>query len=619
MTHFNDTLKTNPLQSRADWVAALEDLLDPVYALMAAEAKQGRVRLGVSGSVYNEPRREVEGFMRTLWGVGPLCSTSARAKQYRQYFEPATAGILAGIDPDSPFYWGELEDYDQLFVEMGALATFLILTRDFFYQQLPVAQQRQLYAWLNQINQHTIPKNNWLFFRVLVNTFFQYAGLTIPEGQPQADLDALDSYYLADGWYFDGYKNQIDYYIPFGMQYYQVLYSALAYDPSEPHVAKFKARAAVFGQTFKDWFVKDGTAVPFGRSQTYRFAQAGWWAVAALAHTPLEGMTAAEAKYLLSANLHQWFNRPIFSSDGLLTVGYGYSNLVMAEGYNAPGSPYWALKSFIHLALPDDDPFWTLPETVPAFPERALNPHARMLLIHSADGQELQDFTAGQHSHEHAQGESKYEKFVYSTTFGFSVKKGSVLPKQGAFDNTLAVSESAIDFRTVFGYADYAVHSDYVYGKWQPWPDVMIKTFIVPLYPWHLRLHVIETARPLNLIEGSFSAPIGGQILPVALPQAGVFYQSAVGTVGILALSPQWQAQLEQPEPNTNMLYPLTKLPELTASLQPGHYQLAAACLGAAHDQTAGPQPVAMSLVGKQLTFTVGSAQKTVTLRELND
>ena len=43
----------------------------------------------------------------------------------------------------------------------------------------------------------------------------------------------------------------------------------------------------------------------------------------------------------------------------MLTIGYGYPQQYMAEQYNAPGSPYWGLKVFLLLALPDDHPFWT--------------------------------------------------------------------------------------------------------------------------------------------------------------------------------------------------------------------------------------------------------------------
>lgn len=41
----------------------------------------------------------------------------------------------------------------------------------------------------------------------------------------------------------------------------------------------------------------------------------------------------------------------------------------LPEGYNGPGSPYWAFKTFILLAVPKDHPYWQA-ETQPiSFPE----------------------------------------------------------------------------------------------------------------------------------------------------------------------------------------------------------------------------------------------------------
>lgn len=54
--------------------------------------------------------------------------------------------------------------------------------------------------------------------------------------------------------------------------------------------------------------------------------------------------------------------RPIRDPAGLLTLGYGYAQPALAEQYNAPGSPYWALKAFLPLAVPAEHPFWTSPE-----------------------------------------------------------------------------------------------------------------------------------------------------------------------------------------------------------------------------------------------------------------
>lgn len=602
----------NPLKTRQDLEQALLDLVQPVYRLMEQQGKQGRVHLGDSGSVYNQEKQEIEGFLRTLWGLGPLFSHPNKIHRYPALFAQVKAGILAGTNPNDSEYWGKLQDYDQLFVEMGALATFLILTKESCYDHFSATEKEQLCHWLNQINQHTIPPTNWLFFRILVNTFFEIAGYPFPAEQLEADLAEIQRYYLAEGWYFDGYENQIDYYIPFGMQYYGLLYAQLTPNQDAPYASVFRQRAAEFAATFKDWFARNGAALPFGRSLTYRFAQSGFFAAAAFANQGFIGLSQAEGKYLLLNNMRYWFQQPIFTTDGLLSIGYAYPNLVMAEGYNAPGSPYWAFKNFVLLALPEDDSFWQLPETCPIFSKQVVNPYSRMLLVHSDDGQELQAFTSGQHSHEHAHGQAKYEKYVYSTTFGFSVPKGSVLPKQGAFDSTLAVAEQATDYKTAFGFQDYQVHEGYLYNLWQPWNDVTIKTFVIPCYPWHIRIHQIDTKRSLHLLAGSFSAPKDGQVFNASQL---AYAETSVGTTGIKLFTPG-NCEVTQPEPNTNLLYPQTYLPQAHFEVAPGNKTIVLACLGNANKSFAAAPEIDVTFTGQKVIYRLAGKEHILSLTE---
>ena len=78
---------------------------------------------------------------------------------------------------------------------------------DICYQE----QRQHLFHWLNQINEHDMPKNNWRFFRVLVNIGFLNVGLPADEARLASDLEELESHYCADGWYFDK-PAQRDYY-----------------------------------------------------------------------------------------------------------------------------------------------------------------------------------------------------------------------------------------------------------------------------------------------------------------------------------------------------------------------------------------------------------------------
>ena len=96
---------------------------------------------------------------------------------------------------------------------------------------------------------------------------------------------------------------------------------------------------------------------------TYRFACAGYFA--ALAFADEEALPWGEIKGYYLRHLRWWARHPIVDRSGVLTVGYGYANLFMSENYNSAGSPYWALKAFLPLALPKIHPFWTLKRRPP--------------------------------------------------------------------------------------------------------------------------------------------------------------------------------------------------------------------------------------------------------------
>lgn len=114
----------------------------------------------------------------------------------------------------------------------------------------------------------------------------------------------------------------------------------------------YKERATEFAKTFIYWFDEDGEALPYGRSLTYRFAQAAFWGACILAD--IRPFSLGVMKGILIRNIENWLSKNIFDTSGILSVGYDYSNLLMAEHYNAHGSPYWGLKAYIFLMLSDD-------------------------------------------------------------------------------------------------------------------------------------------------------------------------------------------------------------------------------------------------------------------------
>jgi len=634
----------NPLRTRGDLMRAFEQLSDPLRPYYS-EGK-ARLELGVTGTSYSAEAAGMEGFSRVLWGMVPYLAGGGSADGL---WEDCLQGIANGTDPDHPEYWGDVGDYDQRLVEMAAFGFALALVPERIWEPLGERERRNLYEWLNQINRHPVYDCNWLFFHVLVNMGFRRSGLPYDGEQMEANLRRIDAFYLGGGWYSDGVGGHADYYVPFALHYYGLLYAKLMGAEDPERARTYRDRAALFAGDFIRWFAADGSSLPYGRSLAYRFSQSAFWS--ALAFADADVWPPGVLKGLVLRGLRYWFRQPIFDRSGVLTIGYAYPNLVMAEQYNSPGSPYWALKTLLPLALPEDHPFWAaeelpLPasETEPmSAAQLSVQRPAHLVLCRQADRDHVAAFNAGHpSSNEHAHTSAKYEKFAYSTAFGFSVPKAEWGLAQGAFDSMLALSEAGDNlYRVRRRNEETSIGDDgALYARWRPWPDVEVRTWIVPGLPWHVRVHRIETARRLDVAEGGFAlgvredfrseksedgtkemagtdagsgeeagaesagrtdAESGAEAgtwtatQPGAGPEAnfpadagmgaGTLTAHAVasgslGTSGIRGLFGYDGAELVRAQPNTNVLHPRTVIPTLQARLEPGIHWLAAEIFG---------------------------------------
>ncbi len=571
-------IQTNPLKTRADFASAASQMLTPLLPFLSAGC--ARLHLGETGAVYPADIAEMEAFSRPLWAIVPMLAANDPAAE--PLWERWREGMKNGADPDHPEYWGEIGPYDQRMVEMAVMGMALCLVPERFLGDLDARAQDNVCRWLDQINAHDMPKNNWRFFRVLVNCGFLLCGRPCDEARLAEDLALIESHYEGQGWYYD-YETQRDYYTPWAFHYYGLIYAIAMKDRDPERAGRFMERARLFAPQFAAWFAADGAALPFGRSLTYRFAQGAFFAAMAAAGVEAPGLGMGEIKHLLLSNLRWWLQKPIFTPSGVLTVGYGYPNLIMGEGYNAFGSPYWAMKTFAPLMLPEDHPFWTCEEKPYTPPPRVLEDMARMLIVRDEENLHVQAFTAGQHCKEHAHDEAKYEKFVYSTAFAFSVPKSAKLYKCGAFDSMLAVSEDGVSYHARYGCESFQLTQTEVSSVWRPFAGVRIETRVIPLGDWHVRVHRVETDRALQVAEGGFAIRReDGHIRPHE--EAGEDYavvEAPWGVSGVRAITGFASAQITAPEPNTNLLYPRTLLPTLTAAIPAGRTTLVSAVLGA--------------------------------------
>lgn len=600
------------MKTKEEFSGAFQKIVQP--AINAVDSKHpGLLNIGSAGAIYSKKTREAEGFLRLLWGYGPFYSKRPVDDTFKQLMK----GICEGVDPISPDYWGKIGHVDQLMVEMAPLAVFLIMNKEKVEATASEKEYQQIADWMNQINAFDTAQNNWLFFRILVNVCLHKNYERDTFAQIEKDFAKIETFYLGNGWYYDGVKVQIDYYISFAIHYYSLLYAVLFAEEDPQRSKQLKERAAAFAETFQHWFDDVGRGIPFGRSLTYRFAQSSFWS--AMLFAKVEGFDTKKSKQLLSKNLAFWLSQDIFSSDGLLRVGYCYDDLVMSEEYNAPGSPYWALKAFLVLALPEDDPVWSMEaidSEVTESVEHTLIKEARMLLRKSSDGKEVQAFPVGQFVELHTHGEAKYGKFVYSTLFGFNVSKGLVGYEKGGFDNVLAISERDNFYRVRTTFESYQTTDTHVAVSWKPWADVTIQSCIIPFGQWHFRVHKINSERELNVRDGGFSVPYDGvETIQVQQTEKDCFLDSVIGVSGVVDLTGQGQTGISARLANVNVLYNNVMFPYLNQDISKGETMICTAFLGDGQQKTSEIQDLPEALIsGNNVVLTIGKEKKVIEL-----
>lgn len=571
--------KSNPLSSRQDLVAALNTLLAAVDTQFPAGSS--RFSLGDTSAHYATDVAQMEGLSRVLWGLFPLLA----AGDSTPFSEKYIAAIKQGTDPQSAGYWGEAGPYDQRLVEMAAYGLGLALLQDKLTERFSERELMNLHAWLNQITDATMPDSNWNYFAIMVQLGFKRAGLPYDQQAIDRRFAMMDAYYLGEGWYSDGPGRPKDYYISMAFHFYGLIYATLSGDETRAKVLRQRSR--LFAEDFIYMSAADGASVPFGRSLTYRFAMVAFWS--AVAFSGLEVFTPGIVKGIVLRHLRWWPQQPITDRDGILTLGFAYPNLAMCEDYNSPGSPYWALKTYLILALPESHPFWQADEQpLPALAEKRVIPHAQQILIHT---DHVTLLTAGQlELNNYVNTEAKYTKFAYSSRFGFTIERGRFGLKHAACDSMLLLADGDNYFRGRRECETVRVDENYIFSRWSPWHDVHIDSWLVPFGEWHLRLHRITSARTLQTVEGGFAV----MKTEPQLHGRGSYLSADNGSSAIVDLSPNISRQPDSvvTPPNSSIMFAeCAAIPVLTSTLPQGESWLCCAVMASAQNKNRAESP----------------------------
>ena len=280
-------------------------------------------------------------------------------------------------------------------------------------------------------------------------------------------------------------------------------------------------------------------------------------------------------KGIIVRNLNWWLAKPIFDRDGVLTIGYGYPQQYMAEQYNAPGSPYWGLKVFLLLALPEDHPFWTA-EAAPlpaelAAPGVVSQPCSDLLLQRLPDGQLNAYSPANYEKGDHGQFVEKYGKFVYSTRFGFSASRSYVQLEQAAPDSMLAFVIDGWTF--VRRHSDcFILMGDRMLSRWSPFPGIRVTTELIPTEWGHIRSHTIESTIACTAYDCGFAVPKFAPGFTAAAEGGHATAQNDNGSCTVQGAA--GEGFLVNAYPNTNVYDPNTVIPAVKYEIPVGSISL---------------------------------------------
>lgn len=343
---------------RADWLALADRMLDAGTAV--ASPRHALLRFPGTPGGYGADVDALEGFART-WMLasfriaGDPDGTGALAARYAEGFD-------AGTDPASPERWLRPDEVDQAKVEAAALAIGLHLTRDVVWANLAPRVQANLVDYLSAMIGASYPPNNWAWFRIVSQQFLASVGAEYSRTDIEADLDLLDGFFREGGWIADGAGRSFDHYTGWALHLYPVIWASMlpADDPFRDRLPKYRAALDAFLPDAAALVGADGAPLAQGRSLTYRFAAAApFWAGALAGSTALEpGVLRRAASGVVS----HFADRGAPDADGRLSLGWHHEWRPIAQNYSGTGSPYWAAKGMLGIALPESHPVWQAEE-----------------------------------------------------------------------------------------------------------------------------------------------------------------------------------------------------------------------------------------------------------------
>ncbi|MDO5424832.1 MAG: DUF2264 domain-containing protein [Eubacteriales bacterium] len=115
------------LKTKAQFATFVESYCAPLRQYYSSSASKVYFPEKVS-SCYSDEIANIENFARPLWALSGLFQYTDDTESVKTVLDM----IKHGVSEDDPLYWGEIQPYSQIIVELPSIALFLYVHKEYY-------------------------------------------------------------------------------------------------------------------------------------------------------------------------------------------------------------------------------------------------------------------------------------------------------------------------------------------------------------------------------------------------------------------------------------------------------------------------------------------------------